>query len=297
MAVERFTSLSAGVLADRADRELAEIMEALGLEGSNAGAALGAVRGMLAEAVRASAQAERRAKRLRRQVAEYEYYQGLYEGEAFYARDDLRERIAALARARSALARGDSAACEEGLAALDAALVGDLADAEAQFPEPTEDDLVSHLWALDYLVPVEYGGDGELGDGDADGLGAAMADLISSVEVAREHVAAAGLSVDRLVVACKGAAPDLQVLAREVVDELRAAWEAMPRREVVFTRTAHDDGSVAWDVGRSIVAGPDLDGARFGVLPNEGVVASGQCGRRDARLRPAGALGQGVGDE
>lgn len=241
MAVERFTSLSAGVLADRADRELAEIMEALGLEGSNAGVALGAVRVMLAEAVRASAQAERRAKRLRRRVAEYEYYQGMYEGEAFYARDDLRERIAALARARAALARGDSAACEEGLAALDAALVGDLADAEAQFPEPTEDDLVSHLWAL--------------------------ADLISSVEVAREHVAAAGLSVDRLVVPSEGAAPDLQVLAREAVEELPAAWGAMPRREVVFTRTAHDDGSVAWDVGRSIVTGPDLDGARFGVPP------------------------------
>lgn len=267
MAVERFTSLSAGVLADRADRELAEIMEALGLEGSNAGVALGAVRVMLAEAVRASAQAERRAKRLRRRVAEYEYYQGMYEGEAFYARDDLRERIAALARARAALARGDSAACEEGLAALDAALVGDLADAEAQFPEPTEDDLVSHLWALDHLELVEDGEDGESGDDDADGLGAALADLISSVEVAREHVAAAGLSVDRLVVASEGAAPDLQVLAREAVEELWAAWGAMPRREVVFTRTAHDDGSVAWDVGRSIVTGPDLDGARFGVPP------------------------------
>lgn len=260
MVVERFTSLSAGVLADRADRELAEIMEALGLEGSNAGAALGAVRGMLAEAVRASAQAERRARELRRLIAKYEYYQGLYEGELFYARDDLRERIAALARARAALARGDSAACEEGLAALDAALVGDLADAEAQFPEPTEDDLVSHLWALDYLEPVEDGDDGESGDDDADGLGAALADLISSVEVAREHVAAAGLSVDRLVAVSDGAAPDLQVLASEAVEELRAAWEAMPRREVVFTRTAHDDGSVAWDVGRSIVTGPDLDG-------------------------------------
>ena len=34
MAVERLTSLSAGVLADRADRELAEIVEALGLLGS-----------------------------------------------------------------------------------------------------------------------------------------------------------------------------------------------------------------------------------------------------------------------
>lgn len=281
MAVERFTSLSAGVLAKRADRELAEIMEALGLEGSNAGAALGAVRVMLAEAVHASAQAERRAKRLRRRVAEYEYYQGMYEGEAFYARDDLRERIAALARARAALARGDSAACEEGLAALDAALVGDLADAEAQFPEPTEDDLVSHLWAQDHLETVEDGDDGEAGDDDADGLGAALADLISSVEVAREHVAAAGLSVDRLVVASEGAAPDLQVLAREAVEELRAAWGAMPRREVVFTRTVHDDGSVAWDVGRSIITGPDLDGARFGVLPNEGNVAaapSARCG-------------------
>ena len=31
VAVERFTSLSVGVLAKRADRELAEIMEALGL--------------------------------------------------------------------------------------------------------------------------------------------------------------------------------------------------------------------------------------------------------------------------
>lgn len=281
MVVERFTSLSAGVLAKRADRELAEIMEALGSEGSNAGAALGAVRGMLAEAARASAQAERRAKRLRRQVAEYEYYQGMYEGEALYARDDLRERIAALARARAALARGDSAACGKGLEALAAALAGDLADAEAQFPEPTEDDLVSHLWALDHLEPVEDGDDGESGDDDADGLGAALADLISSVEVAREHVATAGVSVDRLVAASEGAAPDLQVLAREAVEELRAAWEAMPRREVVFTRTAHNDGSVAWDVGRSIVTGPDLDGARFGVLPNEGNAAaapSAQCG-------------------
>lgn len=260
MAVNWFVGLSVGMLVQRADRELAEIMEALGLEGSNAGAALGAVRVMLAEAVRASAQAERRAKRLRRLIAKYEYYQGMYEGELFYARDDLRERIAALARARAALARGDSAACEEGLAALDAALVGDLADAEAQFPEPTEDDLVSHLWALDYLEPVEDGDDGESGDDDADGLGAALADLISSVEVAREHVAAAGLSVDRLVAVSDGAAPDLQVLASEAVEELRAAWEAMPRREVVFTRTAHDDGSVAWDVGRSIVTGPDLDG-------------------------------------
>lgn len=41
MAVERFTSLSAGVLAKRADRELAETMEALGLEGSNGGAVRG----------------------------------------------------------------------------------------------------------------------------------------------------------------------------------------------------------------------------------------------------------------
>lgn len=174
MAVERFMSLSAGVLAKRADRELAEIVEALGLEGSNAGDALGAVRGVLAEAVRASAQAERRVKRLRRQVAECEYYQGMHEGEAFYARDDLRERIAALARARAALARGDSAACGKDLEALAAALAGDLADAEAQFPKPTEEDLAPHLRTLDYLLSVE---DGESGDGDADGLGAALADL------------------------------------------------------------------------------------------------------------------------
>lgn len=254
MAVERFTSLSVGVLAKRADRELAEIMEALGLEGSNAGAALTAVRGMLAEAVRASAQAERRAKRLRRQVAEYKYYQGLYECEAFYARDDLRERIAMLERARAVLERGDGAVCGKELEVLAGALAGDLADAEAQFPEPTEDDLVSHLRALDYLVSVE-GGD------DADGLGAALADLISSVEVARDRVAAAGVSVDRLVAACEGAVPDLQALAREVVEELRAAWEAMPRREMVFSRTVQDDGSVSWDVGHSIVTGPDLDGA------------------------------------
>lgn len=40
MAVERFTSLSAEV-AKRADRELAETMEALGLEGSNGGAVRG----------------------------------------------------------------------------------------------------------------------------------------------------------------------------------------------------------------------------------------------------------------
>ncbi len=173
MAVGRFMSLSAGVLAKRADRELAEIVEALGLEGSNAGDALGAVRGMLAEAVRASAQAERRVKRLRRQVAECEYYQGMREGEAFYARDDLRERIAALARARAALARGDSAACGKDLEALAAALAGDLADAEAQFPKLTEEDLAPHLRTLDYLLSVE---DRESGD-DVDGLGAALADL------------------------------------------------------------------------------------------------------------------------
>lgn len=178
MAVERFTSLSAGVLAKRADRELAEIVEALGLEGSNAGDALGAVRGMLAEAVRASAQAERRVKRLRRQVAECEYYQGMHEGEAFYARDDLRERIAALARARAALARGDGAACGKELEALAAALAGDLADAEAQFPKPTEEDLAPHLRTLDYLLSVEDGDDGESGD-DVDGLGAALADLLA----------------------------------------------------------------------------------------------------------------------
>lgn len=176
MAVGRFMSLSAGVLAKRADRELAEIVEALGLEGSNAGDALGAVRGMLAEAVRASAQAERRVKRLRRQVAECEYYQGMHEGEAFYARDDLREHIAALARARAALARGDSAACGKDLEALAAALAGDLADAEAQFPKLTEEDLAPHLRTLDYLLSVEDGDDGESGD-DVDGLGAALADL------------------------------------------------------------------------------------------------------------------------
>lgn len=261
MAVERFTSLSVGVLAKRADRELAEIMEALGLEGSNAGAALTAVRGMLAEAVRASAQAERRAKRLRRQVAECKYYQGLYECEALYARDALRERIAMLARARAVLERGDDAACGKELEVLAGALAGDLADAEAQFPEPTEDDLVSHLRALDNLAPVEGGDDGELGGADADGLGAALSDLISSVEVARDRVAAAGVSVDRLVVACEGAVPDLQALAREVVEELRAAWEAMPRREMVFSRTTDDDGSVSWDVRRIVVTGPDLDGA------------------------------------
>lgn len=222
MAVERFTSLSAGVLAKRADRELAEIMEALGLEGSNAGAALTAVRGMLAEAVRASAQAERRTKRLRRQVAEYRYYQGLYECEAFYARDNLRERIAMLERARAVLERGDGAACGKELEVLAGALAGDLADAEAQFPEPTEDDLVSHLRALDYLVPVEGGDDGELGGDDADGLGAALSDLISSVEVARAHLANAGLAVDRLVGEVNGGVPDLRALAGEVVEELQA---------------------------------------------------------------------------
>ena len=174
MAVERFMSLSVGVLAKRADRELAEIIEALGLEGTNAGDALGAVRGMLAEAVRASAQNERRVKRLRRQVAECEYYQGMHEGEAFYARDDLRERIAALARARAALARGDSAACGKDLEALAAALAGDLADAEAQFPKPTEEDLAPHLRTLDYLLSVEDRGSG---DDNVDGLGAALADL------------------------------------------------------------------------------------------------------------------------
>lgn len=274
MAVERFTSLSAGVLAKRADRELAEIMEALGLEGSNAGAALGAVRGMLAEAVRASAQAERRAKRLRRQVAEYEYYQGMYEGEAFYARDDLRERIAALARARAALARGDGAACGKDLEALADALAGDLADAEAQFPEPTEEDLAPHLRTLDYLVPIEDGDDGEAGDDDADGLGAALADLLDSVEASRAHVAAAGLAVDRLAAEADGAAPDLRALAGEAGKELRAAWEAMPRREVVFTRTTQDDGTVVWDMGRTIVTGPDLDGARFGVLADEDDLAA-----------------------
>ena len=184
MAVEeRFTSLSAGVLAKRADRELAEIMEALGLEGSNAGAALGAVRGVLAEAVRASAQAERRVKRLRRQVAECEYYQGMREGEAFYARDDLRERIAALARARAALARGDGAACGKDLEALAAALAGDLADAEAQFPKLTEEDLVPHLRTLDYLLSVEDGDGRESGD-DVDGLGAALADLLAEDDAA-----------------------------------------------------------------------------------------------------------------
>lgn len=274
MAVERFTSLSAGVLAKRADRELAEIMEALGLEGSNTGAALGAVRGMLAEAVRASAQAERRAKRLRRQVAEYEYYQGMYEGEAFYARDDLRERIAALARARAALARGDGAACGKDLEALADALAGDLADAEAQFPEPTEEDLAPHLRTLDYLVPIEDGDDGEAGDDDADGLGAALADLLDSVEASRAHVAAAGLAVDRLAAEADGAAPDLRALAGEAGKELRAAWEAMPRREVVFTRTTQDDGTVVWDMGRTIVTGPDLDGARFGVLADEDDLAA-----------------------
>lgn len=274
MAVERFTSLSAGVLAKRADRELAEIMEALGLEGSNAGAALGAVRGMLAEAVRASAQAERRAKRLRRQVAEYEYYQGMYEGEAFYARDDLRERIAALARARAALARGDGAACGKDLEALADALAGDLADAEAQFPEPTEDDLAPHLRTLDYLVPIEDGDDGDAGADDADGLGAALADLLDSVEASRAHVAAAGLAVDRLAAEADGAAPDLRALAGEAGKELRAAWEAMPRREVVFTRTTQDDGTVVWDMGRTIVTGPDLDGARFGVLADEDDLAA-----------------------
>ena len=178
MAVERFLSLSAGVLVKRADRELAEIVEALGLEGSNAGAALEGVRGMLAEAVRVSAQAERRVKRLRRQVAECEYYQGMHEGEAFYARDDLRERIAALARARAALARGDSAACGEELEALAAALAGDLADAEAKFPKLTEEDLAPHLRTLDYLLSVEDGDGGESGD-DVDGLGAALADLLA----------------------------------------------------------------------------------------------------------------------
>lgn len=281
MAVERFTSLSAGVLAKRADRELAEIMEALGLEGSNAGAALGAVRGMLAEAVRASAQAERRAKRLRRQVAEYEYYQGMYEGEAFYARDDLRERIAALARARAALARGDGAACGKDLEALAAALAGDLADAEAQFPEPTEEDLAPHLRTLDYLVPIEDGDDGDAGADDADGLGAALADLLDSVEASRAHVAAAGLAVDRLAAEADRAAPDLRALAGEAGEELRAAWEAMPRREVVFTRTTQDDGTVVWDMGRTIVTGPDLDGARFGVLADEDDLAAAL----DARYR------------
>lgn len=281
MAVERFTSLSAGVLAKRADRELAEIMEALGLEGSNAGAALGAVRGMLAEAVRASAQAERRAKRLRRQVAEYEYYQGMYEGEAFYARDDLRERIAALARARAALARGDGAACGKDLEALAAALAGDLADAEAQFPEPTEEDLAPHLRTLDYLVPIEDGDDGDAGADDADGLGAALADLLDSVEASRAHVAAAGLAVDRLAAEADGAAPDLRALAGEAGEELRAAWEAMPRREVVFTRTTQDDGTVVWDMGRTIVTGPDLDGARFGALADEDDLAAAL----DARYR------------
>lgn len=281
MAVERFTSLSAGVLAKRADRELAEIMEALGLEGSNAGAALGAVRGMLAEAVRASAQAERRAKRLRRQVAEYEYYQGMYEGEAFYARDDLRERIAALAWARAALARGDGAACGKDLEALAAALAGDLADAEAQFPEPTEEDLAPHLRTLDYLVPIEDGDDGDAGADDADGLGAALADLLDSVEASRAHVAAAGLAVDRLAAEADGAAPDLRALAGEAGEELRAAWEAMPRREVVFTRTTQDDGTVVWDMGRTIVTGPDLDGARFGVLADEDDLAAAL----DARYR------------
>ena len=159
------------------------------------------------------------------------------------------------------LVRGDGAACGKELEVLAGALAGDLADAEAQFPEPTEDDLVSHLRALDNLAPVEGGDDGELDGDDADGLGAALSDLISSVEVARDRVAAAGVSVDRLVVACEGAVPDLQALAREAVEELRAAWEAMPRREMVFSRTTDDDGSVVWDVGHSIVTGPDLDGA------------------------------------
>ncbi len=287
MAVERFLSLSAGVLVKRADRELAEIVGALGLEGSKAGAALEGVRGMLAEAARASAQAERRVKRLRRQVAEYEYYLGLAEGSAFYARDDLRERIAALARARAALARGDSAACGKDLEALEAALAGDLADAETPFPEPTEDDLAPHLRTLDYLVPVEDGDDGEAGD--ADGLGAALADLLDSVEASRARVATAALTADRLATEADGAAPDLRALARQTVDELRAAWAAMPRREVVFTRTTRDDGTVVWDMGRTIVTGPDLDGDRLGVLPDEDDLASIDVSRGGAR--------RGVGDE
>ncbi len=288
MTMDRFTSLSVGVLVERADRELVEIVEALGLEESSAGVALAAVRGMLAEAVRASAQSERRVKRLCRQVAECKYYQGLYECEAFYARDGLRERIAALARARAMLARGDSVACGRELEVLAGALAGDLADAEAQFPTPTEDDLAPHLRTLVYPLPIEGG---EAGVDDA-----ALADLLDSVEASRAHLANAGLAVDRLVGEVDGDVLDLRALGGEVVEELRAAWEAMPRREIVFSRTTHDDGSVTWDVGRSIVTGPDLDGACFGVLPNEGVVAPGQRERCDARLCPAGVHGRGVGD-
>lgn len=50
--VRPFIGLSAGTLVRRADRELVELVEALGLEGASVGVALEGVRELLAEAAR-----------------------------------------------------------------------------------------------------------------------------------------------------------------------------------------------------------------------------------------------------
>ena len=134
--MERRESVAA--LVERADSTLAELVEALGLEGSSAGVALERVRGLYAEVVgRYAAEVER----LRLKVARVEWSSEEYVGVLYELGNAYRAHLLTLSQAQVALMRGESSACSDRLVALHRGMAADLSAADTTLGEPTEGDL------------------------------------------------------------------------------------------------------------------------------------------------------------
>lgn len=134
--MERRESVAA--LVERADSTLAELVEALGLEGSSAGEALEGVRGLFAEVVgRYAAEVER----LRLRVARVKWSAEQYVGVLYHLGNAYRAHLLTLSQAQVALMRGESSACSDRLVALHRGMAADLSAADTTLGEPTEGDL------------------------------------------------------------------------------------------------------------------------------------------------------------
>ena len=162
--MERRESVAA--LVERADSTLAELVGALGLEGSSADEALEGVRGLFAEVVgRYAAEVER----LRLRVARVEWSSEEYVGVLYELGNAYRAHLLTLSQAQVELMRGESSACSDRLVALHRGMAADLSAADTTLGEPTEGDLAVFMEMEEPFTYLDGASGADEGDGPDSG--------------------------------------------------------------------------------------------------------------------------------
>ena len=162
--MERRESVAA--LVERADSTLAELVGALGLEGSSADEALEGVRGLFAEVVgRYAAEVER----LRLRAARVEWSAEQYVGVLYDLGNAYRAHLLTLSQAQVELMRGESSACSDRLVALHRGMAADLSAADTTLGEPTEGDLAVFMEMEEPFTYLDGASGADEGDGPDSG--------------------------------------------------------------------------------------------------------------------------------